>query len=389
MSRNFKVAVIANAHLPYDRLIVRGIAAYMRTCSRWSLYVEEDPLQKLPDLRTWKGDGLIVDFDDQRVAQATRLLDLPIVGIGGGGGWYDPATRIPYFETDDVKIAELAAEHLLDLGLRRFAYYGAPVGRVSIWSQTRAAAFAGRIAESGYACDVLTSRYKNAHNWDKLLTELMTWLKGLEPPVGLMACNDVRARYVLEACRALELRIPDDVAVIGVDNDELMCELSQPPLTSIEQGAFHLGYEAAALLDRMLRGHKPRQLRYRVKPVGLVARQSTDIVAIDDAEVAAALKLIRATPCPELQAERVAEQVSLSRCTLDRRFKLAVGMTVHEKIQLARLARAKELLSATDWPLSAVAREAGYANVQYLSAVMRQSVGQTPTQYRLFAQKIK
>lgn len=389
MSRNYKVAVIANAHLPYDRMIVRGIAAYMRTCSHWSLYVEEDPRQKLPDLRTWKGDGLIVDFDDQKVAQAVQALAIPIVGLGGGGGWYDPATRIPYYETDDAEIAELAADHLMGLGLRRFAYYGVPVDRVSIWSQTRAQVFSQRIAEFGYPCSVLTSRYKGAHNWDKLQSELMAWLEGLELPVGLMACNDIRARYVLEACRALNYRVPDDVAVIGVDNDELMCELSHPPLTSIEQGAFHLGYEAAALLDRMLHGNKPRQLRYRIKPVGVVARQSTDIVAIEDPEVAAAIKLIRTIPCSELQAERLAEQVHLSRCTLDRRFRQAVGITVHEKIQAVRLAKAKELLASTDWPLSAVAHDAGFANVQYLSAVMRQSVGQTPTQYRQCAQKIK
>ena len=143
--RNAKrhVAVIVDAARPYDRKIIGGIAAYMQEVGNWSLYVEEDPLQKLPDLRTWQGHGIIANFDDRRVVEAVVGLNVPVVGVGGGYGWYDPASSIPYFATDDEQIARLAVEHLLDRGFRRLAFYGYPRTRINRWSEERARRSAG------------------------------------------------------------------------------------------------------------------------------------------------------------------------------------------------------------------------------------------------------
>ena len=140
MPRPRHVALIVDAAKPYDRKIIGGIAQYVKECGGWSLYVEEDPLQKLPDLRSWRGHGIIANFDDRRVAAAVRGLKVPVVGVGGGSGWYDPSTRIPYFASDDEAIARLAVRHLIERGFRRLAFYGYTRTRVIRWSEVRALA---------------------------------------------------------------------------------------------------------------------------------------------------------------------------------------------------------------------------------------------------------
>ncbi len=383
-----KVAVILNVHLPYDRKIIQGIASFLRNGPRWALYLEDDPLHKLPALNEWQGDGLIVDFDDPRVAKAVRGLKIPVVGLGGGQGWYDACSRVPYFETDDQAIAHMAAEHLLELGLKDFAYCGLPPTRVNVWSAARARSFTERLADQGYSCNVFRSRFSSTRNWQRLQQELVDWLTMLPKPLGLMACNDARARHVLEGCQAAGISVPDDVAVIGVDNDDIMCELVVPPLTSVEQGAFHLGHDAAAMLHSLMAGKKPERVRYRVAPVGIVTRESTDMLATNDPDVATALRLIRCGQCSGLSAEMVAAHVSLSRSTMDKRFKAVVGRTVDQEIRRVRLAKAKELLSGTNRPLNQIAREVGYATVQYLTEQVRKGTGKTPAVFRRETQNI-
>lgn len=382
MNSKQTIGVILNIHLPYDRKIIRGIAAFMRTRPTWSLYVEEDPLQKLANLHAWHGDGLIVDFDDRRVAEAVAGLKTPVVGFGGGSGWYDPKQGVPYFETDDPLIAKMAATHLLERGFEHFAFCGYPPTRVNVWSQRREEVFVQHVASAGYACDVFHGRHATAKHWEQLQRHLAEWLRKLPKPLALMACNDVRARHVLEACRTIGARVPDDIAVIGVDNDEMMCELAVPPLSSVEQGVFRMGYEAAALLDTMIKGENPQQLRYRIEPSEIITRQSTDVLAVADREVAAALRQVRREATQGLAADQVSAGVGLSRSTLDRRFKSSIGRTVAQEIQRVQFEQAKQLLSGTDLTLKQVASRVGYANVQYLNALVRKNTGRTPSEYR-------
>jgi len=246
------VAVVVDAAVPYDREIAKGVAQYAREVGDWRLYVEEEECRRLPDLATWQGQGIIASFDDERVARAVQRSGLPLVAVGGGGGFHDPASGIPYVDTDNVGIAVLAAEHLLDRGLASFAYYGLPPGPAVVWSAARAAAYSQRLADAGYACATLAARH-DATQWAALQHELGDWLRALPKPVGVMACDDVRARHVLEACAGVGLRVPHEVAVIGVDDDEFVCELSDPPLSSIAQAARGVGIEAARMLDRLMR----------------------------------------------------------------------------------------------------------------------------------------
>lgn len=382
MGRVRHVAVIVDAARPYDRKIIRGVAAYGKEAGNWSLYVEEDPLEKLPDLRTWRGQGIIANFDDRKVAAAVRGLRVPVVGVGGGYGWYDPATETPYFLVDNQAIARLAAEHLLDCGFRQLAYCGYPRTRINRWSEERARAFQERAHQAGCPCFVYTGRYETVRQWRQLQRGLTTWLRSLPKPLGLMACNDARARHVLEACRTLGLRVPDDVAVIGVDNDEMICDLTDPPLSSIEQGATRMGYQAAALLDRLMRSKAAPRLRFVVEPEGIVPRRSTDTLAVDDPDVALAMRFIRDHACEGIQIDDVVEAVGPSRSTVERRFKAVLGRTIHAEIERVRLECAKQLIANTDLPLKLVATQAGFKYVQYLTKLFRERLGQTPAEFR-------
>lgn len=382
MARTFAVAVIVDAARPYDRKIISGIAGYVKEVGNWSLYVEEDPLQKLPDLRRWGGQGIIANFDDRKVAAAVRGLRIPVVGVGGGYGWYDPAMRTPYFESNNETVARLAADHLLDHGFRRLAYYGYPRTPINGWSQDRAVAFRQRAREAGCPSSIYTGRHQTARKWAELQGGLVEWLRSLKTPVGLMACNDARARHVLEACRTLGAKVPDDVAVIGVDNDEMICELTDPPLSSIEQGARRMGYQAAASLDRLMHDRRVTPLRFVVEPEGVVARRSTDTLAIDDAEVAMAMRFIRDHGGGGIHVDDVVEATGLSRSSMERRFKAAMRRTIHSEIDRVQFELARQLVADTELPLKQVAARAGFKYIQYMTTLFRRRLGQTPREYR-------
>ncbi len=379
------VAVILDAARPYDRLIIGGIAQYVREHEPWSLYVEEDPLQRLPDLARWKGQGIIANFDDRRVARAIRGLAIPCVGVGGGYGWYDARSGIPYIYTDNAAIGRLGAEHLLGCGFTNLAFSGYPKTATSGWSEERAVAFVRTCAAAGRGCEVFTGRHGTARRWQDLQRELAAWIGGLPKPVGLMACNDVRARHVLEACRSLGLRVPRDVAVLGVDNDEVICELTDPPLSSIDQSARRVGYEAAAMLDRRLRtrgagGRAPP--RVVVPPIGVVARASTDTMATGEEAVVRTLEWLRQNPWRKPDAAALAADACVSRSTLDKRFKAVVGRSLHEEFVRLRVAGLRQLIAGTDLPLKTIAARTGFPSVQYMTTFLHRHTGLTPARLR-------
>jgi LacI family transcriptional regulator len=381
------VAVILDAARPYDRLIIGGIAQYAREHAPWSLYVEEDPLQKLPDLARWHGQGIIANFDDRRVAEAIRGLLIPVVGVGGGYGWYDPDSGIPYIYTDNEAIGRLGAEHLLACGFERLAFYGYPRTATSGWSEERAGSFAAACRAAGRPCDVFTGRHATARRWRDLQRELCDWLGGLPKPVGVMACNDVRARHVLEACRSLGLTVPRDVAVLGVDNDEMICGLTDPPLSSVDQAARRIGHQAAAALAALMgRRSQPADalppLHTVIPPIGVVARASTDTLATDDETVHLVLERLRANPWNPPEIAALAAEACVSRSTLEQRFRAVVGRSIHEEFVRLRLAGVRRLISETSLPLKAIAGRTGFRSVQYMTTFLHRHTGLTPARLR-------
>jgi len=385
MHKTRRVALILDTNLPYQRKVIRGVAAYAREAGGWSLYVEEEPLDKLPNLRTWRGQGIITGFSERRFAEAVRGLEIPVVGVEGGYGWYDPASGIPYCGTDNEAVARMAADHLLGQGFHHLAYYGVPRNRHHLWSEKRARAFKRRAREAGATCTLYVGRHLTTRRWNDLQSGLAQWLRSLKKPVGVMAANDSRARHVLEACRTIGVRVPDEVAVIGADNDELMCELTEPPLSSVEQGAKMVGYRAAELLDRLIAGRKAPQIANYVLPERVVARRSTDYLAIEDADVAAAVRFIRQHVHEHVQIADIVEALGVSQRTLAAQFKNVMGKTIHSEIQKTMIARARELIAAGELSLKQVAAAAGFAHVQHLTNLFRSSLGQTPSEFRRMA----
>jgi LacI family transcriptional regulator len=210
----------------------------------------------------------------------------------------------------------------------------------------------------------------------------MGWLQELPKPIGIMACNDLRGRHILDACRQLNLRVPEDVAVVGVDNDELMCELAVPPLSSVAQGSERLGYEAAKLLGRLIRGRCLRPKHIVVPPISIVPRRSSDLIAVDDPLLSAALRFIQNHAAEQIGVPDVVRNAGVSRSTLETRFRTQLARTIHDEIQRVRIETARRLLTATNLSLSKIAERAGYRNSYYMSAVFRRELGVPPSQLR-------
>jgi LacI family transcriptional regulator len=384
------VALIVDVERPYDRLIIGGVAQYARERGGWSLYVEEDPLQRIPDLSLWHGQGIIANFDDRSVAKALQGLRIPVVGVGGGFGWYEPDSGVPYIFTDNRAIGQLGAEHLLTCGFEHLAFYGYPRTSTSGWSDERARAFTAACRAAGREPHSFTGRHGTARRWAELQRELCGWLSALPKPVGLMACNDVRARHVLEACRTLGLKVPRDVAVLGVDNDQMICDLTEPPLSSVDQSARRIGYQAAATLDQLMRPETaaaPPPQRVVVPPIGVVARASTDTMATSDEVVTHALERLRADRCRKPDIAALASEACVSRSTLENRFRASVGHSVHEEFVRLRLAGMRRLITETDLPLKVIAARTGFRSVQYMTTFFHRHTGMTPGRLRAVEQR--
>ncbi|MEJ2146656.1 MAG: DNA-binding transcriptional regulator [Acidobacteriota bacterium] len=384
MSGMRRVALIYDATRAYDLKVMTGVATYLREATPWSVYIEETALkeQRLPDLASWHGDGIIANFDDPRVVRAVRASSLPTVAFGSGYGWYEPKFRIPYIFTNNRAIAHLAADHFLDRGFRQFAYYGEVRSRINGWSAERESAFSERVAKRGYGCLVYRDRHPRGRGWTRSQGDLRNWLVTLPKPMGLLAENDRRARLVLEACRAAGIRVPEEVAVMGVDNDELLCQLTTPLLSSVEQGSKRIGFEAAELLDRLMSGSGQDRLSLVIDPEGIVVRGSTDILAVEDPQVADALRFITESTSGTIRTEDVAAAVGVSRSGLDTHFKSALGLTVSAAIRKHQMDLTLKLTSQTTLPLKQIAARAGFKSVQHMTKRFRETFGYPPAQYR-------
>jgi LacI family transcriptional regulator len=212
---------------------------------------------------------------------------------------------------------------------------------------------------------------------------LARWIKGLPKPIGMMACNDFRGQQVLTACRAVGVAVPDEVAIIGVDNDEVVCDLSDPPLSSVVPNKERIGYEAAALLDRLMAGEKLPQQHLLVEPTGIVTRRSTEVLAIEDRRIADAARFIRERACDGIGVDDVVRAVgSLSRSTLERRYAAIMGRSPKQEILRVRVDRAKQLLAETVFPVAIIAEKLGLEHTEYLNVIFKRETGLTPAQFR-------
>jgi LacI family transcriptional regulator len=382
MQKPKRVAVLMNLGHVYDRGIIRGVMKYVHSGHPWHLYVEKDPANKIPSFAAWSGDGLIVDLDDGRITKAIPQFKGKLVGIGCLATDAMQKLGISTVKTDDQMIGEWAADHLVDRGLSHFAYCGMRPCALDQWDRVRCDSFRRRVLKHGYQCSVFTGRRHLLQYWDSMMKELTDWLVGLPKPVGLMTCNDSQGLYVLQACRQLGIRVPEDVAIIGVDNDELVCELAVPPLSSVAQDTELIGFRAAQVLDTVMGSSPRRSVHITVPPACLVTRQSSDILAVDDDVITRATKFIREHATELVGVGQIAHHIGVSRSTLEKHFKSLTGRTVHDELQRKRLDIASRLLTCSNLPLQKVAERSGFRSAHYMSSVFRRELGYPPGQLR-------
>jgi LacI family transcriptional regulator len=380
-----RVALLIESSRAYGRGLLLGIARYVREHGPWSVYSEERELQSgLPAwLRGWEGDGVIARIEDHRMARELARLGLPCVDLRG----LLPGLPMRCLDTDPRQVAHLAFLHLREQGFRQLAFCGFPGAS---YSDERGKCFRDFAASAGIPCAVyapaaavrraFTADYERAGLTDE--NDLGRWLTGLPQPVGVMACNDIRGQQVLNACRERGLTVPGQVAVVGVDNDEVLCELADPPLTSVEPDTRRIGYEAAALLARLMRGRALAPGKVWLAPRGLVARRSTDCLAVDDPAVVAAARFIRAHACEGIRVAEVLQAVPCSRRNLELRFARWLGHSLQDEIIRVRLQRARELLAETELKLGAIAQETGFKHAEYLVVMFKDRTGTTPAAWR-------
>lgn len=334
-------------------------------------------------MKQWGGDGIIARVETPAIARGICAAKLPTIVL-------DMSQNVPLkvpglsklseVVSDSREAARLAAEQLIDRGFQHFAYVGEAE---RMWSKNREEGFRDRLQLGGFEPLVYTPPSdKRLCLWEREHDILARWLASLPKPVGVMACNDDRGRQVLDACRAAGIKVPFEMAVIGVDNDELLCELATPPLSSVALNAEAGGYRAAALLDQMMCGGSREPQRLTVEPIGVVERRSTQATAVYDPDIAAAIQFIHDHATRNIGIDDVVDHVQMSRRALEIRFSDIVGRTPHQELQRVRMEKAKKLLMETDLPVPRVAAAAGFSSSVYLAQVFQKQIGQSPSQYR-------
>ena len=377
-----QVAIMVETSRGYARDILRGILRYEMKYGPWDLYTAPAGRQeqKLPPMRLPGKKGIIAHVVSARMAKEICNAKLPTVSVF-------PSDDIPgngkslrkYAEVrlDSPGIGIMAAQHLLEC---RFTHFGT-VGEVdgADWSTLRCNAFVEAIVSHNHAA--ITYPTPNERNWDAEQKGLTKWLKSLPKPVGIFAATDIRARNVIEACKHADLKIPEEVAVIGVDNDELFCETTSPKLSSVAIDAEGAGYESARALHRLMHGTKTVPTMF-FGALRVVARRSSDVFLVDDLLVRKAVNFIRDCYAQPITVQDVARTLDVSRRQLEIRFKKVLGRSIFDEIKRRRLHQVRSLLTETDFSLDEVAQLSGFQSKNYLVNVFRKEFGTTMMTFR-------
>ncbi len=371
-----KIVLLIESSRASGRDLLRGIANYARLHGPWTFYWEPGGLEKVwPHLKTLKADGIILR-DVEKVAEVLAT-GIPAIVVGHSKREIPGLINVI---TDSVTIGNMAAEHLLNCGFREFAFCGCPG---IPWSDLRSNSFRQRITEAECSVHEYKLPVSNGQpTWGRERLYMAKWLERLPKPLGVMACNDDRGRDVIEACKMVGLKVPDEVAIIGADNDELLCELSDPPMSSVGINFERAGYESAQLLATLMTGKPKTGSKIIVHATHVVPRQSTDIVAIGDPALGKALRFIRETAREAVHVEHVVKAAGLSRRVLEKRFRKVLGRSVLEELRRVRVAQICRMLVETNQSVSQIALSLGYADVEHFARYFRKEKKMTPLAYR-------
>ncbi len=375
--RRPKVLLIFNFCWDDAKGILMGISRYSH--GNWDVLIDAQAAAVNEDwwVTNSDWDGIITRHTSPMLVEVCRARRIPLIDLNDA----PPIIDVPKIRPDNMAIGHMGAEHFIERGFKNFAF----CGLTESWAQERRAGFVEALQLSGKSCSVLEADYRMVDpKWDVDQQRLIQkWLSGLPRPLALMSCNDLRALQVVSACRDAGFLVPNEIAVLGANNDYLRCAFGNPPLSSVASDRQLAGYRAAELLDRMIRaGVWAGNDDIRIDPIRVVVRHSTDVLAIDDRHICAAVHHIRQFACQGISAEDVADHVGLSRHVLERKFRQLIGRSPHAEIRIVQIARIKQLLIETDMPLKNIADAVGISHTEYVSVMFAREVGITPGMFR-------
>jgi len=374
-----RIALLMGQDLGFCRDVIRGIRAYAIRKPDWAIRNGPPDVGILPSLREWKPDGIIAELFHSEFARRLLRMNKPVVDTA----FWLPNLKVRVVDVDHAAVGRMAAEYLVSLNLERFAFFGSASAE---YSRIRLQSFRQRLREAGFEITICHGEYlreaPTTTSWKKMESQTRRWLRQLPKPVGIFASNDVLARSLADMCSQLGLHIPDEVALLGVDDDELECLLTSPPLSSIAIPGERIGYEAAKLLDQAMKGKRSAAGRVLLPPIRVVARQSTDTMATGDPVVIAALRYIHSAATEGANVANVVHATGVGRRELERKFRAIVGRSVLQELRRVRIEQAQKLLASTDLPMPAIARLSGFSSAHRLAIVFHRTCGMPPTAYR-------
>jgi LacI family transcriptional regulator len=363
------IAVCIDTRDGAGRYRLQGVSQYIRQLGWRMMLVRTQGKAAAEQVASLKPEGIIAYVANRQLIAVARRLNVPLVDTALGENPVPMSVSL-----DDVSIARVAAAHLAETGLKHFAYCGVQ-GRPA--SELRRKGFA-----EYFEGQVLKDFSETADEGELRMTPLMDWLKKLPKPVGLFVFDDKLGERVLTACRWAKLNVPEQVAVVGVGNDELMCEVCWPTLSSVHLSTVGVGYEAAKMLVQTMTGKKIKQPHLKTQPTVVVPRGSTDMVAVDDDLVKTAVRFISAQAGTFIGVKQIAQTLKVSRRNLDRRFKDALKRTVREELARVRMQMARTLLADFSLSIAQVACKCGYGGSASFSRAFRQHSGCWPSEHR-------
>jgi LacI family transcriptional regulator len=374
-----RIALLLQSGMAFDRAIARGIGEYIRNHRGWVILM--DPMMDVTTegLKHWNPDGIIVDIQSGALKAALQLGDIPIVGVGSYCEKSGNLLDIPIVTSNQEEIGRMAARHFISKGFRHFAFCAGD--EKATWCIQRQQGFAEELAKHDFSYERYVPDLNGHINMPEALKSLGKWMHGLPKPTGVFVYFDGWARWVLDACVVEDLKVPQEIAVLGVDNDRWLCELSQPRLSSVDPNVLTAGFAAAEILDNVLHGGTPPKLT-RIDPSEVAARDSTDLMAFNEPEVAFAIRYIREHACDPITPSDVLRVTGMSNSTAYRKFKSALGRSIHSEIQRVQMEQIKKLLTTTNLNVNEVARQSGFDNARYLTKVFRELTNMTPIEFR-------
>lgn len=379
-----KIILLTEGTSTYARDLLQGIAEYSRLNGPWAFYREtlvpfyrsRNQPKTFNHLKAWKADGVILRSMGPEMTQEALSLGLPTIACDDN----NQAPDVPNVISNYQMAGTMAAEHLLSKGFKYFAYCGFDN---MLWSRERGRYFAEALDCKGY--EVFTyvqPKGRIDRLWEKELSILGEWIRSLPKPVAVMACNDDRANQIVICCNLFGFCIPEHVAILGVDNDQLLCDMTNPRLSSIALNTRKAGYKAAGLLHQMILGETPKEQVIQVHPTHIVKRRSTDTLAIADKDVVEAVQFIYKHARNPIQVSDVADAVALSSRSLFDKFNKHLGRSVSDEIKRARIEEISQLLLQTDLPIYKIAQCFHFSSIEHISRYFKQATRLTPLAYR-------